>query len=293
MCAVTASVAAQDGLRSASLPQSAPPPTIAVERDLFLVPPDFYIRRPDPWGSRLFFPQVLLWPPGVPTWQSPLSLYPQSLDIDEPVVQDIPNERSGVPLVSGADAAAIPAMPAPPMVPGPPKTFYVIPGCYAGDRPPAAESLRPGCDRSNMRVIPPGMKPSIAIVGAGLGGLTAAATLRQAGFDVRIYEQAGRFARIGAGIQMMPNSMKVLRRIGIEERVRGIVVRAVFASESRSGTPARCMRELPMPESLFGAPYLCMHRGDLHEALARRSCPADIVHLRQEAGGTRRARRSR
>ena len=59
-------------------------------------------------------------------------------------------------------------------------------------------------------------KRSIAIVGAGMGGLAAAATLRQIGCDVQVYEQASRFARIGAGIQMMPNSMKVLRRIGIE-----------------------------------------------------------------------------
>ena len=42
-------------------------------------------------------------------------------------------------------------------------------------------------------------KPTFAIVGAGMGGLTAAATLRQAGYDVRVYEQASRFARIGAG----------------------------------------------------------------------------------------------
>ena len=63
-------------------------------------------------------------------------------------------------------------------------------------------------------------RPSIAIAGAGLGGLTAAATLRLAGFDVRVYEQASRFSRIGAGIQMMPNSMEVLRAIGVEARVR-------------------------------------------------------------------------
>ena len=78
-------------------------------------------------------------------------------------------------------------------------------------------------------------KRSIAIVGAGMGGLAAAATLRQVGIDVQVYEQAQRFARVGAGIQMMPNSMKVLRGIGIEDRLRAHRVRAVLASQSRVG----------------------------------------------------------
>ena len=63
-------------------------------------------------------------------------------------------------------------------------------------------------------------KISVAVVGAGMGGLAVAATLRRVGIDVQVYEQAARFARIGAGIQMLPNSMKVLRGIGIEERLR-------------------------------------------------------------------------
>src|SRR6187401_2300736 len=63
-------------------------------------------------------------------------------------------------------------------------------------------------------------KPSVAIVGAGMGGLAVAATLRKVGIDVQVYEQAARFARIGAGIQMLPNSMKVLRGIGIEDKLR-------------------------------------------------------------------------
>src|SRR5262245_52308116 len=63
---------------------------------------------------------------------------------------------------------------------------------------------------------------SIAIVGAGMGGLAVAATLRRIGADVHVYEQARQFARVGAGIQMLPNAMKVLRGIGIEERLRQI-----------------------------------------------------------------------
>jgi len=117
---------------------------------------------------------------------------------------------------------------------------------------------------------------SIAIVGAGLGGLTAASTFRQAGFNVQVYEQAGRFTRLGAGIQMMPNSMKVLRRIGIEERVRATSFEP-YSHLNRQWDTGEVMRELPMPESLFSAPYLCMHRGDLHEALVS-VLPADIIH---------------
>ena len=119
-------------------------------------------------------------------------------------------------------------------------------------------------------------RPSFAIVGAGLGGLAVAATLRRAGFGVHVYEQAQRFARIGAGIQMMPNSMKVLRALGVEERIRGSSFEP-YSHLNRAWDSGEVMRELPMPESLFGAPYLCMHRGDLHAALAA-VVPAEFVH---------------
>ena len=126
-------------------------------------------------------------------------------------------------------------------------------------------------------------KLSVAVVGAGMGGLAAAATLRQAGIDVAVYEQAGRFARIGAGIQMMPNSMKVLRGIGVEDRLRGVAF-APFSHLNRDGYSGEVTRELPMPESLYGAPYLCMHRADLHDALAS-AVPAEIIHLNKKLVG--------
>lgn len=116
-----------------------------------------------------------------------------------------------------------------------------------------------------------------------MGGLAAAATLRAIGAEVRVYEQASRFARIGAGIQMLPNSMKVLRGIGIEERLRGFA----FAPRShlnREWDSGEIRAELPMPEELYGAPYLCMHRGDLHGALAS-LVPQEIVHLGKKLVG--------
>jgi 2-polyprenyl-6-methoxyphenol hydroxylase-like FAD-dependent oxidoreductase len=108
--------------------------------------------------------------------------------------------------------------------------------------------------------------PSVAVIGAGIGGLAVAATLRLAGVEVTVYEQASQFQRIGAGIQMMPNSMKVLRRIGVDDVLRQRSFWP-YSHLNRAGGTGEVMRELPMPESLFGAPYLCMHRGDLHRAL--------------------------
>jgi 2-polyprenyl-6-methoxyphenol hydroxylase-like FAD-dependent oxidoreductase len=124
------------------------------------------------------------------------------------------------------------------------------------------------------------MKLSVAIVGAGMGGLAAAAALRKTGAEVRVYEQASRFARIGAGIQMLPNSMKVLRGLGIEEKLRGFA----FAPRShlnRVWDSGEVQSELPMPESRYNAPYLCMHRGDLHEALLS-VVPPDAIFLNKK-----------
>jgi len=128
-----------------------------------------------------------------------------------------------------------------------------------------------------------GKKLSVAIVGAGMGGLAAASTLRRAGFDPQVYEQAPRFERIGAGIQMMPNSMKVLRKIGVEDKVRATSFQP-YSHLNRVWDTGEIIRELPMPESLFGAPYLCMHRGDLHDALLS-VLPAGIIHLGKKLAG--------
>jgi len=124
---------------------------------------------------------------------------------------------------------------------------------------------------------------TFAIVGAGMGGLTAAATLRRAGIDAHVYEQAPRFERIGAGIQMMPNSMKVLRGIGIEGKLRPTCFQP-YSHLNREWDTGRVMRELPMPESMFGAPYLCMHRAHLHSTLVS-ALPEEIIHLNKKLVG--------
>jgi salicylate hydroxylase/6-hydroxynicotinate 3-monooxygenase len=123
-----------------------------------------------------------------------------------------------------------------------------------------------------------GTRLSVAIVGAGIGGLAAAACLRRVGIDVRIYEQARRFARIGAGIQQSPNAMKVLQVLGLEPRLREMGFQARGALNRAHDTGA-LLWERPMganSEERYGAPYLLLHRGDLHAALAS-SVPDEIV----------------
>lgn len=122
-------------------------------------------------------------------------------------------------------------------------------------------------------------KPAIAIVGAGMGGLAAAAALRQQGLEVQVYEQAERFLRIGAGIQMSANPMKVLRRLGLEDHLRKTAFQH-RARLHRDFDTGRIQSEFDMysVEQKFGAPHLMMHRGDLHSALLS-LLPPDIVHL--------------
>ena len=121
---------------------------------------------------------------------------------------------------------------------------------------------------------------TIAIVGAGMGGLATAAALRGVGIEVAVYEQATQFARIGAGIQIGCNAMKVLRELGLERRLRAqsFYPRSWNNRDWRTGEIKFDMIFGESAERKFGAPYLLAHRGDLHAALAT-AVPAECVKL--------------
>jgi salicylate hydroxylase len=129
----------------------------------------------------------------------------------------------------------------------------------------------------------------ILIAGAGLGGLSAACCLLQAGFDVEIFEQARVLGEIGAGIQVSANAMHVMRHIGLEP--------AILASGVRPGgyvfrlhDTGEIIQQFPLSaehERQHGAPYVQMHRADLQELLAdavEKLRPGNI-HLDRQAVG--------
>ena len=113
-------------------------------------------------------------------------------------------------------------------------------------------------------------KLSVAIIGAGIGGLAVSAALRRIGVETVIYEQAEKFTRLGAGIQQSPNAMLVHRVLGIEERLRDVAF-SPATSLNRDAISGTVTNEYPLSEAAlarYGAPYLTLHRGDLHAALA-------------------------
>jgi salicylate hydroxylase len=62
----------------------------------------------------------------------------------------------------------------------------------------------------------------IAIIGGGIGGLTAALALRARGVDVTVFEQAEVLREIGAGVSLHPNAARLLKRIGLDDQLRKI-----------------------------------------------------------------------
>lgn len=123
-------------------------------------------------------------------------------------------------------------------------------------------------------------KPQVAIIGAGLGGLTAAIFLARGGYPVTVYEQAPRLARLGAGIHLAPNVMRIMRHIGLEDLLvaTGLCPTSWRSCEWDTGREFFSLSMNDYCEENFGVPYLIMHRGDFQTALAD-ALPADVIRF--------------
>ena len=122
----------------------------------------------------------------------------------------------------------------------------------------------------------------IAIAGAGIAGLTAAIALASHGFSVTIYERADVLADIGAGIQLAPNAMTVLQRLGLAEALGEDTVepRALIIRDGPSG---RALTAIPLrgeARRRYGAPYCVIHRADLQRILSHAADAEAKIQLR-------------
>ncbi|MCX4702527.1 FAD-dependent monooxygenase [Streptomyces sp. NBC_01352] len=116
------------------------------------------------------------------------------------------------------------------------------------------------------------------VVGAGIGGLAATLSLGRAGHEVTLVEQTPRFTEIGAGIQLAPHATRVLRRLGLLDEVAAHAARPSHLSFCTWSDGAEiCRYALGREvEDTFGAPYLLLHRADLHQALAAAVPPRSV-----------------
>ncbi len=127
----------------------------------------------------------------------------------------------------------------------------------------------------------------IIMAGAGLGGLAAAANLLEAGHDVTIYEQAPQLGEVGAGIQMSANAMHVLKKLGLGPAIESVGVKpgAYVFRLYNSGEEIQRFALAEEHEKMHGAPYVQIHRADLHEILANKvlSLKSDAIKLNHRA----------
>lgn len=124
---------------------------------------------------------------------------------------------------------------------------------------------------------------NIVIAGAGIGGLTAAASLLQAGHDVTIFEQAPELSEVGAGLQLSANATHVLHHLGLAGTLAEVGVRPgayVFRLHD-SGEEIQRFALSDQHEKLHGAPYYQVHRADIHTLLAAkvRDLKRDTIRL--------------
>ncbi|MGB6537195.1 MAG: FAD-dependent monooxygenase [Xanthobacteraceae bacterium] len=120
----------------------------------------------------------------------------------------------------------------------------------------------------------------VAVIGAGIGGLAATVALRQRGIEVELYERAEKLEEVGAGLQIGPNAVKVLRALGLEDELmrnafEPLSIMSLTFDEGR----LRFRQPLKaVAREKYGAPYLTAHRADLHNLLRRAAGDAPL-HL--------------
>ncbi|MES2532180.1 MAG: FAD-dependent monooxygenase [Pseudomonadota bacterium] len=126
------------------------------------------------------------------------------------------------------------------------------------------------------------MAVEFLVAGGGIGGLAAALALARRGHRIELLEQSDTFGEVGAGIQLGPNATRRLQSLGLGSALDGIAAYPEALVVRSAGDHAELAR-LPLKDDMprrYGAPYVCVHRADLHALLldAVRACPQATLH---------------
>jgi 2-polyprenyl-6-methoxyphenol hydroxylase-like FAD-dependent oxidoreductase len=130
---------------------------------------------------------------------------------------------------------------------------------------------------------------TIAVIGGGIGGLTAALALLKCGLDVDLYEQSNWLGEVGAGISISSNGTRVLYKLGLEEALRRIEVKP-SQREIRHWSTGETWNWYQLGTTTteyYGTPHIMLHRGDLHGILvdAVRLLKPNAIHLASRCAG--------
>ena len=118
---------------------------------------------------------------------------------------------------------------------------------------------------------------NVGIIGGGIGGVAAAAALHRLGIRATVYERAPRLEEVGAGMMLWPNATRVLRELGLLERVaRNSGRNTHFLVRASSG---KVLMNIALGE--FDVPALCTRRSDLLAALLS-ALPSERICLGRE-----------
>jgi salicylate hydroxylase len=126
----------------------------------------------------------------------------------------------------------------------------------------------------------------VAVVGGGIGGMTAAIALGGRGHRVRVYEQTPRLARVGADVNLTPNAVRALDALGLGRALRATAATPTYRISRSWDTGAETSRlELAQSaENAYGAPQLTIHRADLLAALEQALPPGSLQLGRRLTG---------
>ena len=112
------------------------------------------------------------------------------------------------------------------------------------------------------------MAETVNIIGAGIGGLTTALTLKQKGLNVNIFESSVEIKPVGAGIILANNAMQVFQKLGIQNQIEKAGNKISYMKITDTQLNTISVADLTQYEKKYGVHNIAIHRGELQKILA-------------------------